>query len=268
MSGRSQSRAPTFSGAQFPETRITSFKLYYAKPSLRIDEGHLALGKRGAIEVNGELKFEQNASLDLLLKFAHCPITPFLNEQSRNKLDGEFAGDAHLQKLMGKAETLSASGNVSSEMATVKNVAVLEKAAAFTGKAELNPLQLDEVRGNYRLEERRLAVSDFHAESHRVLRIDGKFTYEDAEINGTFQLGVAPEIAAKFPGAREEVFTRAEGDYVWTTVKISGPLDHPTDDLKPRLIAALEKHIALGVLAPVLKIGQGARDVIELLFPR
>ncbi|MDQ6860386.1 MAG: AsmA-like C-terminal region-containing protein [Verrucomicrobiota bacterium] len=257
-----------FHQAKWPEARISDFKLYYAKPSLRIDEGHLALGSRGVIDVKGEMKFEQDASLDLRLNFARCPITPFLKNESRSKLEGAFAGDTHLQKVVGKSEALTATGKLTSADATVKNVAALEKAATFTGKAELSPLKLDEVRGDYRFEAGKLTVSDFRAESRRVLRVEGRFSYEHEEIAGTFRLGIAPEIAAKFPGAREEVFTRAEGDYVWTTVKISGPLDHPTDDLKPRLIAALEKHVALGVLAPVLKIGQGARDVIELLFPR
>ena len=49
---------------------------------------------------------------------------------------------------------------------------------------------------------------------------------------------------------------------------LSGPLNHPTDDLKPRLLAALEKHVALGLLMPVLKPAKVARDVIQLIFPK
>ena len=261
-------RGGSFHQAKWPATRISDFKLYYAKPALRIDEGHLALGDRGAIDVHGELKFEQEASMDVQLNFAHCPIAPFLTKENARKLDGTFIADAHLQKLVGKAEALSANGSVKSETVTVKNVAALEKAAAFTGAADLHPLHLDELRGNYRFEAGRLTVNDFRAEAHRVLRVEGKFTYEHDAIQGTFELGVAPEIVAKFPGAREEVFTRAADNYLWTEVKLSGPLDHPTDDLKPRLLAALEKHVAFGVLAPLIKSGQAAREVIRLLFPQ
>lgn len=71
-----------------------------------------------------------------------------------------------------------------------------------------------------------------------------------------------------FPGARENVFTREENGYLWTRVNLSGPLGHPHNDLKPRLMTALQKHFVGGVLEPVLKPAQGARGVIDMLFPQ
>ncbi len=255
-----------FHQAKWPETRVNNLKLYYAKPSLRIDEGQLALGQRGTIDVRGEFKFEESASLDVQLKFEHCPIAPFLAKGNGDKIDGTFVGDAHLQKQVGQTESLSASGKITVEKAIMKNIAALEKAAAFTGNQQLSPLHLDEVRGDYHWEAQKLVVRDFRAEANHVLRVRGTFSYKDGEVDGSFELGVAPEIVAKFPGARQEVFTREEKDYLWTSVKVTGPLAHPNDDLKPRLISALEKHVAFGLLAPLLKPGQAAREVIELLF--
>ncbi len=257
-----------FHQAKWPETRITSLKLYYAKPSLRIDEGQLALGDRGTINVAGEFKFEQEASLDVQLKFEHCPIAPFIPKDNGSKINGTFVGNAHLQKMVGKTQSLVADGALSVEQAVVKNVAALEKAASFTGKAELNPLHVDEVRGDYRWENNGLVVRDFRAEAKHVLCARGSFIFKNGEVDGTFQLGVAPEIVAKFPGAREEVFTREEKDYLWTSVKISGPLDHPQDDLKPRLMSALEKHVPLHILAPLLKPAGAAREIIEMILPK
>lgn len=255
-----------FHQAKWPETRVANFKLYYAKPALRIDESQLALGERGTIDVRGEFKFEENASLDVQMKFEHCPIAPFLAKNNGDKIDGSFVGDAHLQKMVGNTESLSASGKITVEKAVVKNIAALEKAASFTGKQQLSPLHLDEVRGDYRWESQKLVVRDFRAEANHILCVRGTFNYKEGEVDGNFELGVAPDIVAKFPGARQEVFTREEKDYLWTSVKVSGPLDHPNDDLKPRLISALEKHVAFGLLAPLLKPGQAAREVIELLF--
>lgn len=255
-----------FHQAKWPETRVNNFKLYYAKPTLRIDESQLALGARGTIDARGEFKFEGDAALDVQLTFAHCPIAPFLAKSNGDKIDGTFVGDAHLQKQVGQTESLSANGKINVEKAVMKNIAALEKAAAFTGNQQLSPLHLDEVSGDYRWEAQKLVVRDFRAEAKHVLQVRGTFSYKEGEIDGTFELGVAPEIVAKFPGARQEVFTREEKDYLWTAVKLSGPLEHPKDDLKPRLISALEKHVAFGLLAPLLKPGQAAREVIELLF--
>ncbi len=258
----------TFRQAKFPELAVVSFKLFYEKPTLRIDQSRLTLGHGSAVEVRGQFRFEDEASLDLALTLTRCPIGPFLqSESARDKLEGTFHGDAHLQKQMGDAASLRAEGKLAIDRLLVKNVPALAKAAAFTGKRELAPLRVDELSGEYRWEGGELSVRHLRAEAQHLLAVRGQFTFEAGKIAGTFDLGVAPDIAAKFPGAREEVFTREEGGYLWTAVKISGPLEHPQDDLKPRLMQALQKHFLGGLLEPLLKPAQGAREIIGLLFP-
>lgn len=262
-----QGHGGTFQQAKLPKVQVTSFHLYYEKPALRVDEGRLALGDKGVIVVKGGFRFEGAASLDLSLKFEQCPVGPFLSETNRGKLSGSFHGDTRLQKTMGAGGDISAAGALSMQDAVVRNVAALEKAAGFTGESKLNPLRLDEIRGEYEWIGRKLNVRKLRVEARGVLCATGSFIYEKEEIDGTFELGVAPAIVAKFPGAKEEVFTRAEDGYLWTTVKISGPLARPRDDLKPRLLKALEKHFLGGILSPILKPAQGAREVLESILP-
>jgi hypothetical protein len=50
----------------------------------------------------------------------------------------------------------------------------------------------------------------------------------------------------------EEVFTRQEGSYMWTTVHLSGTLDHPQQDLSLRIIEALKESPAR-FLAAILR---------------
>jgi hypothetical protein len=50
----------------------------------------------------------------------------------------------------------------------------------------------------------------------------------------------------------EEVFTREEGGYLWTTVHLSGTLDHPEQDLSPRILDALKESPAT-FLAAILR---------------
>jgi hypothetical protein len=258
----------TFQQAKWPQTRVNGFKLYYAKPALRIEQGQLALGEHGRIDVSGDLKFEKSASMDLQLKFTQCPIPPLVSGEGANKIDGAFVADAHLQKEVGEGNSISAAGHVSLEKAIVKNVPALEQAASFTGKAQLSPLHINEAHANYRWADNKLVVREFKAEATHLLCLRGDFTYAAGEIDGTFQLGVAPDIAAKFPGAREDVFTQEEDGYLWTKVILSGPLAHPRNDLKPRLMTALQKHFVGGILEPVFKPAQNARGVINLLFPQ
>jgi hypothetical protein len=259
----------TFHQTKWPELRVVNFKVYYAKPALRIDEATLSLGDESAIRVKGGMQFDKEASLDLQIKLERSPIGPFLGEAEREKVKGTFDADAQVKMQMGKPGSLDSRGSIALGQAVLSHIQSLEKAAAFTGKWELNPLRIKEGRAKYEWRGSELTVRDLIIEGDRTLCLRGNFTVKDGEIDGSFQLGVAPEIVEKFPGAREEVFTRAEEGYLWTPVKLSGPFAHPRDDLKPRLMKAVEDHIAGGLLKPLkplLKPAKVMTDVIEALL--
>ncbi len=259
-------RGGIFHQAKFPELHLSEFKAYYEKPNLRIDEARFALGDRGQIDVRGGFRFEGDPTIDLRLVFTQCPIAPFL--PAGDKLVGTFHGDTQLQKTVGQAAAINASGALAMEDAVVQHVAALERAATFTGERRLNPLRVDDIHGQYEWADGRLVVRDLRAEANGVVCLQGGFTYHGDEVDGSFELGVAPDIVAKFPGAREDVFTREKGGYLWTTVKISGPPGRLRDDLKPRLLRAIEKHFLGGILSPLIKPGKAAVEVIELFLPQ
>jgi hypothetical protein len=255
----------TFRQAKWPEVRVTNFKAYYAKPSLRIDEANLSLGGDGTVRVQGGMQFDKEASMDLQFKAEQSPIGPFLSEAERAKVKGTFDGDAHVKARLGKPAALDADGSVAIRKVVLDKIEVLEKAAAFTGKSELSPLRITEGRANYEWHKDQLAVRDLFIEAKGTLCLRGSFKIKEGEIDGTVQLGVAPEIVDKFPGARQDVFTREDDGYLWTPVKLSGPFAHPRDDLKPRLTKAVENHIAGGLLKPFLKPAKAQMDVIDAL---
>jgi hypothetical protein len=255
----------TFHQAKWPEARVKSFKAYYAKPSLRIDEANLSLGDDGTIRVQGKMQFDKEASMDLQIKVEQSPIGPFLSEAERAKVKGTFDGDAHVKARLGQPAALDADGSVAIRKVVLDKIEALEKAAAFTGKSDLSPLKITEGRANYEWHKDQLAVRDLFIEAKGTLCLRGSFKIKEGEVDGTVQLGVAPDIVDKFPGARQDVFTREDDGYLWTPVKLSGPFAHPRDDLKPRLKKAVENHIAGGLLKPFLKPAKAMMDVIEAL---
>lgn len=255
-----------FRQAKWPETRVINFKAYYAKPSLRIDEAILTLGGDGTIRVKGGMQFDREASIDLQLKVERSPIGPFLSESERAKVKGTFDGDAHMKTRLGKPASLDADGSIAIRQVVLDKTEALEKAAAFTGKPDLSPLRITEGRAKYEWHADQLIVRDLFIEAKGTLCLRGSFTIKQGEIDGTVQLGVAPEIVDKFPGARKEVFTREGDGYLWTPVKLTGPFAHPRDDLKPRLTKAVENHIAGGLLKPLLKPAKAMTDVIDALL--
>ena len=76
--------------------------------------------------------------------------------------------------------------------------------------------------------------------------MEGAYTVEHGEIAGTFQVGLTPATLQWIPGSQEQIFTVSRGGYLWTSVRLTGPAEHPVDDLTPRLVAATSKELIQG----------------------
>ncbi|MFN2507150.1 MAG: hypothetical protein ABR589_00060 [Chthoniobacterales bacterium] len=261
-----QGAGGTFQKGKFPQMKVERFKAFYGKPELRIDEGLLSVGAKSSVAVNGWMRFEQEPSMDLRLKFEACPVAPFLNEAQRDRVQGSFEGTSTIEKKAEPNAAVSARGSVAVLHVVLEHFAALEQAALFTGKSELNPLRLDKASADYDWTPERLQLKDVMLERNKVIAVRGRATIRGESLDATLELGVAPEIVERFPGAREEVFVRSEGGYLWTPVHLTGTMSHPQADVKPRLIAAVERHFAKMLLAPVLKPAKAILDVIEALF--
>ncbi len=252
----------TFHQLHWPEARLVQCKLLYAKPNLRIDEAALDLAGKGRISVLGNLLFAEKQSMDLQLKLEQCPIEPFFESPKQRKVAGEFDGTAHIVTEAGQSESRVA-GAVSTTNAALHNLDTMDKVAAFTGRKDLAQLKINNAKADYDWNTPTLTVKNFVCEARNVLILEGEFVVREGKIDGEFQLGVAPDLVDKFPGAREDVFTRSARGYLWTQVGVSGPLNKMHDNLKPRLVKAARDHFAKGLLAPILKPGQSIIEAIE-----
>ena len=253
----------TFRQAKWPEAHLQQCKLFYAKPNLRIDDALLDIGGKGTISVVGSFAFAGEQSLDLQLTLAHCPIAPFFEKPEEAKVTGEFGAAVHLQKDASQKESARAVGSVETTRAILQKIATLEKVAGFTGRKEIAHLPIDRFKAYYDWNWPTLTVKNLILESKNLIIFEGEFVLNDQKLNGEFQLGVSPELVDKFPGAREEIFTRTDRGYLWTTMSLTGPLNKLRDNLKPRLLKAAQDHFAKGLLAPILNPGKSTIETIE-----
>ena len=58
---------------------------------------------------------------------------------------------------------------------------------------------------------------------------------EQRRLRGTIRLGLTREYLDWLPNP-EEVFSRKQGGYLWTNVRLSGTIDDPGQDLSSRII--------------------------------
>ena len=250
----------------WPELRVLRVQAHYAKPRLEIRSAGFAIGKTEDVAVKGELDFGEGGGMHLHTHSSNAPAEPFLRGFWRGKFEGTFGGESQIEKKFEHGAKVSAAGTLSFSRAEVYDVPTLDRIAALTHHAQFAHLKLDELRGQYKWSGSRL-VSELRLEQKKLFRIEGEFVVENKKIDGEFRVGTTEDVLNAIPGAHEKVFTESRDNYFWASMKVSGPLHHPHEDLHDRLVAAAEEHFAKGFLAPIFKPGKAILEMLKALYP-
>ncbi|MEY2479375.1 MAG: hypothetical protein QOI04_302 [Verrucomicrobiota bacterium] len=260
-------RGGTFRQMGWPEFTVADLRLYYSKQKLAVRSVNLLLGPNGRTTVTGNFDFGENGAMQLDLQAVASPAEPYLKGFWHGKFEGVFEGDTRLEKRFGGGDSpLSAEGALHFTQAKVHDVPTLKQIAAATRHPQFEKPKIDILQGRYRWDGAKLEVGELQIESKGLFRIEGAFSIEKGTIEGKFKVGGAPDVVEAIPGAREKVFTESHDGYLWTTMSLSGPLNHPREDLKERLVAAAKEHFAKGFLAPLFKPGQAAIELLNAIY--
>ncbi|MDP9291812.1 MAG: hypothetical protein M3O82_05555 [Verrucomicrobiota bacterium] len=244
----------------WPSFAIDHFKMRYRHPSLFVTAAELKTDDAGTIQLDGEIASTQ--SYQFHTKLDGVPITPLLREDWRARLKGKLAGDVNVRS--GSVGAPQIDGKLSMSAGQLEALPVLDQIAIFTRTEQFRTLALHKASANFVQDGGKLTVTQFAAESEGLLRIEGDFFVESGTIDGTFQVGLTPASLQWLPGSEAKVFTVARGGYLWTPMKVSGPLEHPREDLSERLVAAAQDTLIEGVGNAVEKT---KRDIQDILSP-
>jgi hypothetical protein len=250
----------------WPKAELSGCTIAYGEGFLEIKDSSLTLGESGRVNVTGKFNFGQQSEMKLAFAFHGCPATPFLHGGLRTKFAGTFSGETHITELLEENSDARIEGSVEFAAASLRNIAGLSRVADFTGHDEFRHPKLSVLRGRYVASGNSVEVNDLVAEIKGTAMLEGHLTVKGDRLRGRFELGVAPGIVEKFPGAREEVFTREKGGLVWTTVAVSGTLKEPETDLKERLVKAAEAYFGKKILAGILKPGNETIEILRQLW--
>jgi hypothetical protein len=88
-----------------------------------------------------------------------------------------------------------------------------------------------------------ITLSRIKIGSEGLARLEGRCTFSplsdgDYAVDGHFQLGLAPGTLSSIPGAEEDVFQAGSHGLRWTSLRMTGTLKSPEEDLTDRLMAA------------------------------
>ena len=144
---------------------------------------------------------------------------------------------------------------------------ILDRIATFTQTAQFRQFSLQRGKAVFTWQKSKLTVRQFLLESDGLIRIEGAFVVEGKQLDGKFQVGVTANSLRWLPGAQKRVFTEERDGYVWTTVKVTGPLDRLQEDLSARLLVAAGTEAVDTTVDTVEKVGHGVMDLLKPLLP-
>lgn len=233
-SWRIDAHSGTLAQSGWPILTIESAKLRYTGPSLFVTESVLRAGD-GRLQVEGEIEFDRAA--DLLVRLDQVDFAPLLPADWRLRLRGKIAGTAKVQAPLPEG-ALKIEGDLQLVDAQLEALPLLDQIATFTRTERFRRLALTRGSLKFRQEGDRTAVQDLVLESAGLMRVEGSCTIAQKKIDGFFQVGVTAASLQWLPGSQARVFTVARDGYFWTPVRVSGPVEHPHEDLTKRLLAA------------------------------
>jgi hypothetical protein len=232
----------TMKGPVIPDLPLRHTHLLITKTLLTLYRLDLAPGSQGDgfIQAEGTAGTREDKSVDFKVKFGKVPVREWLPGSWDDHVSGLAAGEIHWHGKNPKLEESQIQGSLRVEGGKVRGLPFLEKLGSITGKKSIEQLELSECSAEVDWQSPKVEVKSIAIEDKGKFRIEGSLSLREKALSGAIQLGLAREYLEWLPQA-EEVFSKAKGGYLWTTVNLSGTIDKPEQDLSPRIIEALKE---------------------------
>lgn len=224
-------------------------------PDLRLRDTHLLITKtlltlynldlesegdgNGHIHAEGTAGTRDERSVDFKIDFAHLPIAEWMPATWREHVSGQASGKIAWRGKDQKLENAEGEASLRVQGGHLVQLPFLEKIAEVTGEKTLQRLTLTDCSAELTWRFPKVEVKKLAIEAEDKFRAEGTIRIDRQELGGAIEFGVAPSLLSWLPHP-EEVFPRKHDGYLWTTVRLSGTLDAPRQDLSPRIIAAIK----------------------------
>lgn len=230
-------------GGRIIWTRFPGFQ-----PNLLWARGRL---REGRLRLNGaELSFAAGGSASFEGEFpgpdgisrigVHCKGLPVADvfPAAAASIGGSLSGEGC--STWTPSELLSMEGRVSVDDASVHGIPALDALAAFTGMDQFRNLSLRKASASFSQSGSVTRWREIVLEAPGLLKVTGEADVGDnGSLSGNFKAGVTTEIVRVIPFAKELLSAEEHDGYFWMPVHVGGTLEHPTEDLQPRLVTAI-----------------------------
>ncbi len=223
-----------------PDLTLRDLHMVITKEWITLHEIHLSEGEKGTLSAKGKAGLKSDKSMQMSANFADIPIGAWIPKSGAEEVRGSASGELDMQSPDEKIETSSGQGSVRLQNARVGGLPFLDYVASATRNKSIEQLELSQCSLAFQWKYPRVEARDIKVEAKGEFRIEGGIVVDGGKIDGQVEFGVSERNIAWLPKAKEQIFTRPEGGYFWTKVRLGGTLKEPTNDLIPRLTETLK----------------------------
>ena len=223
--------------ALLPDLDLRRAHLLITKTLLTIYDIDLASNSSSAESIHAQANagIGKDKSIDLKANFNQVPIRAWLPGEWKEHLAGSASGDLHWTGKDPRLESSSGEGSLRVSEGRIDNLPVLKKLAEIAQRKSFEHLELNDCSLSFGWKYPKIDINNIAIEERGKFRIEGEMSIEQRRLRGTIRLGLTREYLDWLPNP-EEVFSRKQGGYLWTNVRLSGTIDDPGQDLSPRII--------------------------------
>lgn len=222
---------------------LETVKLRLDRAALRLTavEAHLKEAQlhwlESPVTARGKLRLADK-SWSLAAGFERVPLGELLAGDWRLRLTGQAEGE--LEITGGPQAEPRAQGKVRLKDSALTALPVLDRLAAYTGVERFKRLVLDIAETSVDATADRRVFENLVLQSNGLMRLEGRLEVKGEALDGSFLLGITPETLRWMPGTQKHVFTlpnpNGPAGMVWTTLRITGTLTAPREDLSARIL--------------------------------
>lgn len=163
------------------------------------------------------------------------PCAKLMNETWARRITGDVSLEYEYEMT---PDSKTARGKIDLKNGTLTALPMLDALAAYADTRRFRVIQLGEARSDWLWRDGIWYITNLVLASDGLIRLEGGLVVRGNVLDGTFRLGLPPGTLSRIPGAETDVFLPGERGLMWTTLRITGTLDKPQEDLTDRLIAA------------------------------
>ncbi len=225
-----------FSNPWLQKGSLTSAKFNYRDNILYLHSLNARMYDDAVLKLSGEHSFITDRRFRYQGTLLGAECEDFLSEEWAQKLQGELAVKLLVEGSSGKSPEMSGELKIREGLLTA--LPVLDKIAAYADSSQFRRLRFSKFHCNYKYSDRALQLSDIYLHCDGLMRLEGRLSIQDRQLDGLFQLGVVPGVLSHIPGAETKVFTKGKDQLLWASMKIGGTIGALEEDLSNRMLIA------------------------------